>query len=184
MDFKPENVLWSPSLGYGYNLPFPGRMLKADIIKCQTWQIHSLHIFKSLLMISIGNINTKLNSYSLKMYFLSTSKHDVSHVSWTDYFEIGEKKWKIIVGVGWRVEGEGASEGNLKHLWVHHHPCLPGDLHLGLGRGISNAISDLFNALMCCGFFLYSCLTVTFNYLTSKKIIKALFCNLSPLIIP
>ena len=94
MDFKPENVLWSPSLGCGYNLPFPGRMLKADIIKCQTWQIHSLHIFKSLLMISIGNINTKLNSYSLKMYFLSTRKHDVSHVSWTDYFEIGEKKMK------------------------------------------------------------------------------------------
>ena len=53
------------------------------------------------------------------------------------------------MGVGWRV-GE---KGHLKGLWdlceLTIIPASLGDLHLGLGRGISDAISDLFHVLMC-----------------------------------
>ena len=126
VDLKPENVLWSPSLGCGYDLPFPGRMLTADTIRCPTWQIHSLLFLK----IPTNDIHWK---YQHKIeVFLSENLFSFWKETWClSHFlnRIFRNGWeKIKDGRGGRLEdeGEGASEGNLEHLWVHHHPCLPG----------------------------------------------------------
>lgn len=103
--------------------------------------------FKSLSTLSHWKHKIEISPWK---FILSESKRDVSHTSWTEHFEIGEKENKEVLGRcggGWRVV-RGELGTFCAPLWVPTAIPPPAIPVLGHSQRTSNAISDFLNVLI------------------------------------